>query len=75
SLNIKLECKSKEANKIKENEINQQKELEFKKNNINLSSTALLCPILECDELRCIHGGQVKLASSVGKKNLCLINY
>ncbi|TQR48031.1 hypothetical protein DMC01_13205, partial [Campylobacter troglodytis] len=32
SLNIKLECKSKEANKIKENEINQQKELEFKKN-------------------------------------------
>ncbi|TQR53120.1 lipase, partial [Campylobacter troglodytis] len=67
SLNIKLECKSKEANKIKENEINQQKELEFKKNKINLSSIAMLCPILECDELRCIHGGQVLLKSNLGK--------
>ncbi|MGX3044659.1 hypothetical protein [Helicobacter sp. T3_23-1056] len=31
------------------------------------NSTALLCPILECDELKCAHGGQVKLTSNIGK--------
>ena len=67
SLNIKLECVSQESNAIKENEINQKKELESNKNDLDLNSTAFLCPILECDELKCIHGGQVKLKSNVGK--------
>ncbi|MGX2973078.1 hypothetical protein [Helicobacter sp. T3_23-1059] len=68
SLNIKLECVSKESNKIKENEINKRKEFESNKNKIDSNFTAFLCPILECDELKCIHGGQVKLKSNLGKK-------
>ena len=67
SLNIKLQCKSKESNKIKENEINQKKQIESSTNDLDLNSTAFLCPILECDELKCIHGGQVKLTSNAGK--------
>ncbi|MGX2973429.1 hypothetical protein ACWIX0_14230, partial [Helicobacter sp. T3_23-1059] len=66
SLNIKLECKSKESNKIKENEINQRNKAQQQSNTPTIS-TAFLCPILECDELKCIHGGQVKLKSNLGK--------
>ena len=66
SLNIKLECKSKESNAIKENEINQRNK-DKQQSNTPTISTAFFCPILECDELKCIHGGQVKLTSNVGK--------
>ena len=69
SLNIKLECVSKESNKIKENEINQRNK-DKQQSNTPTISTAFLCPILECDELKCIHGGQVKLKSNLGKKAL-----
>ncbi|MGX2972731.1 hypothetical protein [Helicobacter sp. T3_23-1059] len=67
SLNIKLECKSKESNAIKDNEINQRNK-DKQQSNTPTISTAFLCPILECDELKCIHGGQVKLKSNLGKK-------
>ena len=69
SLNIKLECKSKESKAIQQNEQNKRDKAQIQSSTPSIS-TAFLCPILECDELKCIHGGQAKLTSNVGKKSL-----
>ncbi|MGX3045311.1 alpha/beta fold hydrolase, partial [Helicobacter sp. T3_23-1056] len=66
SLNIKLECKSKESKAIQQNEQAQRDKAQIQSSTPSIS-TALLCPILECDELKCTHGGQVKLTSNIGK--------
>ncbi|MGX3045815.1 hypothetical protein [Helicobacter sp. T3_23-1056] len=66
SLNIKLECKSKESKAIQQNEQAQRDKAQIQSSTPSIS-TAFLCPILECDELKCTHGGQVKLTSNIGK--------
>ncbi|MGX3044661.1 hypothetical protein [Helicobacter sp. T3_23-1056] len=69
SLNIKLKCKSKESKAIQQNEQNNKDKAQIQSSTPSIS-TAFLCPILECDELKCTHGGQVKLTSNIGKKPL-----
>ncbi|MGX3045997.1 hypothetical protein ACWIUO_12820, partial [Helicobacter sp. T3_23-1056] len=51
SLNIKLECKSKESKAIQQNEQNKRDKAQIQSSTPSIS-TAFLCPILECDELK-----------------------
>ena len=69
SLNIKLECKSKESKAIKEREKAQRDCCDFlqKSRNDDMISTAMLHPVLEDNEIKCPHGGVVKLKSNKGK--------
>ncbi|TLD91476.1 lipase, partial [Helicobacter saguini] len=67
SLNIKLESKSKEAKKILSKELDYCKAKASGNDNKVIESTAFLCPILEDNEIKCIHGGIVKLKSNKGK--------
>ncbi|TLE07666.1 hypothetical protein LS79_011125, partial [Helicobacter bilis] len=68
SLNIKLECNSKESKAILEREQIQRKQIQRDSNSIDsLTSTAMLHPILEDDEIKCPHNGVVKLKSNKGK--------
>ena len=63
SLNIKLECNSKESKAILERE-----QIQRDSNSIDsLTSTAMLHPILEDDEIKCPHNGVVKLKANRGK--------
>ncbi|WP_202392300.1 hypothetical protein [Helicobacter saguini] len=68
SLNIKLESKSKEAKKILSKELDYCKAKASRNDKLDsIESTAMLCPILEDNEIKCIHGGIVKLQSNKGK--------
>ena len=68
SLNIKLECNSKESKEILEKEQTQkQKDSSPMAQNDNVIATAFLHPILEDNELKCPHNGVVKLKSNKGK--------
>ncbi|WP_343353025.1 hypothetical protein V3I05_06600 [Helicobacter mastomyrinus] len=68
SLNIKLECNSKESKEILEREQIQREQIQRDSNSIDsLTSTAMLHPILEDDEIKCPHGGVVQLKSNLGK--------
>ncbi|WP_237022223.1 hypothetical protein [Helicobacter trogontum] len=68
SLNIKLECNSKESKAILEREQIQREQIQRDSNSIDsLTSTAMLHPILEDNELKCPHNGVVKLKSNKGK--------
>ncbi|WP_394966783.1 hypothetical protein [uncultured Helicobacter sp.] len=68
SLNIKLECNSKESKAILEREQIQREQIQRESTPIDsLTSTALLHPILEDDEIKCPHNGVVKLKSNKGK--------
>ena len=68
SLNIKLECNSKESKAILEKEQAQkQKDSSPMAQNDNPQPTAMLHPILEDNELKCPHNGVVKLKSNKGK--------
>ena len=69
SLNIKLECNSKESQVIQEREKEQRKQQkqESKTKDSTSQSTAMLHPILEDDEIKCPHNGVVKLKSNKGK--------
>nr|WP_238699703.1 hypothetical protein [Helicobacter trogontum] len=68
SLNIKLECNSKESKEILEREQTQREQIQRDSNSIDsLTSTAMLHPILEDDEIKCPHNGVVKLKSNKGK--------
>ena len=68
SLNIKLECNSKESKAILEREQIQREQIQRDSNSIDsLTSTAMLHPILEDDEIKCPHNGVVQLKSNKGK--------
>ena len=68
SLNIKLGCNSKESKAILEREQIQREQIQRDSNSIDsLTSTAMLHPILEDDELKCPHNGVVQLKSNKGK--------
>ena len=68
SLNIKLECNSKESKAILEREQIQREQIQRDSNSIDsLTSTAMLHPILEDNEIKCPHNGVVKLKSNKGK--------
>ncbi|WP_237416262.1 lipase family protein [Helicobacter saguini] len=68
SLNIKLESKSKEAKKILQKQIDCHEAKASCNDKLDsIESTAMLCPILEDNEIKCIHGGIVKLKSNKGK--------
>ena len=68
SLNIKLECNSSESQAILEREQIQREQIQRDSNSIDsLTSTAMLHPILEDDEIKCPHNGVVKLKSNKGK--------
>ena len=76
SLNIKLECNSKESKAIleKEKEQREQKEKESQTqdssltaSNDNSQSTSMLHPILEDNEIKCPHNGVVRLKANKGK--------
>ena len=66
SLNIKLECNSKESKAILEREQIQREQIQRDSNSIDsLTSTAMLHPILEDNEIKCPHNGAVKLKSHI----------
>ena len=68
SLNIKLEYNSKESKAILEREQIQREQIQRDSNSIDsLTSTAMLHPILEDDEIKCPHNGVVQLKSNKGK--------
>ena len=68
SLNIKLECNSKESKEILEKEQTQREQIQKESTSIDsLTSTAFLHPILEDNEIKCPHNGVVKLKSNKGK--------
>ena len=68
SLNIKLEYNSKESKAILEREQIQREQIQRDSNSIDsLTSTAMLHPILEDNEIKCPHNGVVKLKSNRGK--------
>ena len=68
SLNIKLECNSKESKEILEKEQTQREQTQKESTPIDsITSTAFLHPILEDNELKCPHNGVVKLKSNKGK--------
>ena len=69
SLNIKLECNSKESQVIQEREKAQreQQKQESKTKDSTSQSTSMLHPILEDNEIKCPHNGVVKLKSNKGK--------
>ena len=68
SLNIKLEYNSKESKAILEREQIQREQIQRDSNSIDsLTSTAMLHPILEDDEIKCPHNGVVQLKSNRGK--------
>ena len=68
SLNIKLEYNSKESKAILEREQIQREQIQRESTPIDsLTSTAMLHPILEDDEIKCPHNGVVQLKSNKGK--------
>ena len=69
SLNIKLECNSKESQAILEREKEQRKQQkqESQTKDSTSQSTSMLHPILEDNEVKCPHNGVVKLKSNKGK--------
>ena len=68
SLNIKLECNSKESKAILEKEQIQREQIQRDSNSIDsLTSTSMLHPILEDNEIKCPHNGVVQLKSNKGK--------
>ncbi|BAM12613.1 hypothetical protein HCN_1409 [Helicobacter cinaedi PAGU611] len=68
SLNIKLECNSKESKAILEKEQTQREQIQRDSNSIDsLTSTAMLHPLLEDNEIKCPHNGVVQLQSNKGK--------
>lgn len=66
SLGIKLELRSIESKTILEQEKLDKQKLE-ESSKLSVSSSAMLCPVLEDDKLMCAHGGQVQLKSVKGK--------
>ncbi|HEF9389313.1 TPA: lipase, partial [Campylobacter coli] len=67
SLNIKLECTSKESQKLLSNALS-LKEKEYQSKTIQAQqSIATLHSLLENQEVKCIHGGKVILKSNKGK--------
>ncbi|WP_199770043.1 hypothetical protein, partial [Helicobacter pullorum] len=67
SLNIKLECTSKESQKFLSNALS-LKEKEYQSKTIQAQqSIATLHSLLENQEVKCIHGGKVILKSNKGK--------
>ena len=67
SLNTKLECNSKESKEIVEKEQTQREQKEQDLETQDSLSTAMLHPVLEDNEIKCPHGGVVKLKSNKGK--------
>ena len=68
SLNIKLECNSSESKEIVEREKTMRDCHEANASaNDNPTSTAMLHPILEDNEIKCPHNGVVQLKSNLGK--------
>ena len=68
SLNIKLECTCSESKEILEKEQTQREQTQKESTPIDsITSTAMLHPILEDNELKCPHNGVVKLKSNKGK--------
>ena len=67
SLNIKLECNSKESKAILEREQTQREQKGQESKIQDSQSTSMLHPILEDDEIKCPHNGVVKLKSNKGK--------
>ena len=67
SLNIKLEPTNKESKALRDKAITQRERKQNQKQTKTTTSTATLCPILEDDNLKCFHGGTVKLESNLGK--------
>ncbi|WP_276953103.1 hypothetical protein [Helicobacter rodentium] len=66
SLNIKLELTNKES-KEKQDKATMQREQKQHKEQLKPLSIAMLHPILEDNEMKCIHGGVVQLKSNLGK--------
>ena len=69
SLNIKLECNSKESQAILEREKEQRKQQkqDSQTKDSTSQSTSMLHPILEDNEIKCPHNGVVQLKSNKGK--------
>ena len=69
SLNIKLECNSKESQAIleREKEQREQKQQDSQTKDSTSQSTSMLHPILEDNEIKCPHNGVVKLKANKGK--------
>ena len=68
SLNIKLECNSKESKAILEREQTQREQKgQESKIQDSQSTSSMLHPILEDNEIKCPHNGVVKLKSNKGK--------
>ena len=68
SLNIKLECNSKESKEILEREKAQRdKDSSLTASNDKSQSTSMLHPILEDNEIKCPHNGVVRLKANKGK--------
>ena len=68
SLNIKLECNSSESKEIVEREQTQrEKDSSPLAQNDNPTSTSMLHPILEDNEIKCPHNGVVQLKANKGK--------
>ena len=67
SLNIKLECNSKESKVILEREQIQREQKGQESKTQSPQSTSMLHPILEDNEIKCPHNGIVKLKANKGK--------
>ena len=68
SLNIKLECNSKESKAILEREKEQrEQQKQDSQTKDSIQSTAMLHPILEDNEIKCPHNGVVRLKANRGK--------
>ncbi|WP_236096704.1 hypothetical protein [Helicobacter japonicus] len=74
SLNIKLELTNKES-KEKQDKATMQREQKQHKEQLKPLSIAMLHPILEDNEMKCIHGGVVQLKSNLGKEALKNFKY
>ena len=66
SLNIKLELTNKESQEKQDKAIIQREQKQHKEQ-LKPLSIAMLHPILEDNEIKCIHGGVVQLKSNLGK--------
>ena len=67
SLNIKLECNSKESQATLEKEQTQREQQKQESKAKDSQSTSMLHPILEDNEIKCPHNGVVRLKANKGK--------
>ena len=67
SLNIKLQCNSKESQELLEKEQAQREQEQANNEAQSSQSTSMLHPVLEDNEIKCPHNGVVKLQANKGK--------